>query len=50
MALADRVQKLWEQGAESRASLGQSLCDIVVREHEVDDLMGRLVQAMEKGS
>lgn len=45
-ALADRVQKLWELGRTERESLGQSLHDIVVRDHEVDDLMGRLVKTM----
>ncbi len=45
-ALADRVQKLWEQGRIERDRLGESLRDIVAREHEVNDLMGRLVQAM----
>ncbi|MFT5058689.1 MAG: glycosyltransferase involved in cell wall biosynthesis [Planctomycetota bacterium] len=49
-ALADRVQKLWEQGREARAALGDSLCEIVARDHEVNDLMGRLVKAMEKDS
>ncbi len=46
IALADRVQKLWEQGRVERDSLGQRLRDIVVRDHDVDDLMGRLVKAM----
>ncbi len=45
-AMADRVQKLWEQGREEREVLGHSLCEIVQRDHEVDDLMGRLIQAM----
>ncbi|MDF1836558.1 MAG: glycosyltransferase, partial [Planctomycetota bacterium] len=49
-ALADRVQALWEEGADGRAKLGGELRDIVARDHEVNDLMGRLVKAMGKDS
>ncbi len=47
-ALADRVQALWESGADARSKLGDDLCEIVARDHEVYDLMGRLVKAMGK--
>lgn len=48
LALADRVQGLLQRTAAERAQLGERLRAIVARDHEVDALMGRLVQRMER--
>ena len=48
-ALADRVQALLARAPAERAALGERLRAIVAREHEVDALMGRLVERMGGG-
>lgn len=47
-ALADRLQALWQLPAAQLVDLGQRLRGIVARDHEVDALMLRLVQHMER--
>ncbi len=45
-ALADRIQAFWSTSAAQRQALGASLRSIVEADHEVERLMGRLVQEM----
>jgi len=46
--LAERIEALLELGPSGRAALGRRLRGIVQQEHEVENLMTRLVREMER--
>lgn len=46
-ALADRIERLLDRGPSGRGALGERLRQIVVRDHQTDELIARLVREME---
>lgn len=48
--LAERIGKLLDRGPSGRGALGERMRQIVVRDHRVEDLMERLVRAMQGGA